>query len=71
MTHIERISKYVDMNRKKPIKMAGDIVHSVHMGTEWEAVLKLSDIQKLLSEHRENERIIRALHTQIAEMTGA
>lgn len=42
---LERIQRYVAMRDAKPIKMLDDEIHSVHVGSEWEAVLNVADLR--------------------------
>lgn len=44
-----RLKHYVDMRAAKPLQHLDDAVHSIHMGTEWEAELRLSDLRALVS----------------------
>ena len=42
---VEAIRHYVAMRDAKPLRQSGDVIHSVHAGTEWEAELRLSDLR--------------------------
>lgn len=44
---LEPIMHYIKMREEKPFRGLSDDVHMIHGGTEWEAVLRLSDLRKL------------------------
>jgi hypothetical protein len=41
-----RVQHFLDMLEAKPIKLA-DEFYSIHVGTEWEAEMRLSDLRKI------------------------
>lgn len=46
---LARVAQYVEMRDAKPLRQVDDQIHGIHTGTEWEAVLFLSDVRQLLS----------------------
>jgi hypothetical protein len=52
----DRVRRYVAMRIEKPIGKLDDEIHGVHVGTEWEAELRLSDLRGLLAELDEADR---------------
>lgn len=40
--------RYVEMRRARPLKGLGDTLHTIHVGTEWEASINVSDIELLM-----------------------
>ena len=49
------IIHYVDMRQKKPLRSMGDFIHCIHTNTEWEAELRLSDLEFLRASLTEGE----------------
>lgn len=48
MAAIKRVRRYVQMRDEKPLRQWDDSIHSIHMGTEWAADLRLSDLRELI-----------------------
>lgn len=46
---IARVERYVLMRREKPLRLTNNSIHAVHTGTEWEAELRLSDLEIVLA----------------------
>lgn len=46
---IERLERYVKIRDEKPIRNQDDEIHGVHVGTEWEGTLQLSDLRLVLA----------------------
>lgn len=46
---VARVEQYVRMRREKPLRLTNDSIHAVHTGTEWEAELRLSDLEIVLA----------------------
>lgn len=44
----ERIALYVARRERKPLNGLGDSIHSIHVGTEWEAELLWSDLKAIV-----------------------
>lgn len=42
---LDAIRHYIAMRDAKPFRQMDDVIHSVHIGTEWEAELRLSDLR--------------------------
>lgn len=43
---LERVMRYLEMRKAKPMPQLGDSIHSVNIGSEWEAELRLSDLDE-------------------------
>jgi hypothetical protein len=44
---LERIRKYVRIRKEMPLGGLGEIVHTIHAGTEYEAEISLEDLQTI------------------------
>lgn len=50
-TPLQRVAHYVRMREEKPLRQVDDHLHGVHVGTEWEAILTLSDLRSVVNSH--------------------
>ena len=46
---IERVRDYVSIRDEYPMRELGDVVHAVHLTTDWEAEIRLSDLRLILA----------------------
>lgn len=46
---LKPIVRYVRARRKAPLYGLGDVVHAVNIGTDWEASLLLTDLEKVVA----------------------
>lgn len=46
---MEAVRRYVEMRRKMPLSGLGDSVHHIHASTEFEAELRLSDLEAIIA----------------------
>lgn len=65
-TPLKNLQRYVDMRRAKPLGNVDDErIHGIHVGTEWEAELLMSDIRSALTEinqlQQDRSRLMEAL----------
>lgn len=47
MDALDRLERFVRMMKEKPIRL-DDEFYSIHVGTEWEAELRFSDIEEVV-----------------------
>ena len=45
---VTRLRRYVEMTHAKPLRHSTDRIHGIHTGTQWEAELRLSDLEAVL-----------------------
>ena len=48
MTPLQRLRRYVEMRRNHPLRGLGESIHQIHSGTEWEAEVRLADLEAIL-----------------------
>lgn len=48
MRALSRISRYIHMRDEMPLRGLDDDIHTIHMGTEFESALLLSDLRELI-----------------------
>ncbi len=46
---VERVRGYVSAHDMKPMRGMGDEIHGLHVGTEFEGSLRLSDLRLILA----------------------
>lgn len=44
-----RVIRYLDMRRCKPLRQVDEHIHGIHLGTEWEADLRLGDLETVMA----------------------
>lgn len=46
---LSRVVRYLGMRRIRPLRQVDEHIHGIHMGTEWEADLRLGDLETVIA----------------------
>lgn len=68
--HIKRLARYVEVRRLKPMLGIDGRIHGVHVGTEWEAEVRLSDIAAALDHITRLESDVEVLREALAKIAA-